>query len=111
MTDEKKEKDEFKGETVLKIKRSDEKLKFWKPKKIGEIVEGKLITITEGRFGKVLKLSSKKEVVAINVNVFLEDIDFTQYADEILKFKYKGVIGERGCRVYDVSCIKSKSSE
>lgn len=111
MKKEKTQEEEFEGEEVLSIKRSDEKLIFWKPKKVGESVEGILTSISQGRFGKVLKLSSKKGVVAVNVNAFLEDIDFTQYADERLKFVYKGVIGKRDCRVFDVVLLRSKSKD
>ena len=109
MKDEKKVEDSFEGEQVLSIKKADEKFSFWKPKKVGEILEGKLTAIAEGRFGKVLKISTRKGTIAIAVNAFLEDIDFTQYADERLRFEFKGVVG-RGCRLFDVSRVLDKDA-
>jgi len=111
MTKKEKVQEEILEEEVLQIKSSDEKPTFWKPKKVGESVEGRLTSIQDGRFGKVLKISTRKGTVGINVNVFLEDIDFQQYADEKLRFVYKGVIGKRGCRVFDVVLLRSKSKE
>ena len=92
---------------ITSIKRSDEKPEFWKPKKVGEIVEGRLVAIIEGKFGKVLRIATKKGTVSITVNFFLADVDFSQYADQVLKFTFKGEVG-RGGRVYDVDLVQSK---
>jgi len=99
---------EFKKEQVLKIKGSDEKPSYWKPIKVGEKVEGKLIAISDGNFGQVLKISTRKGVVGINVGEFLKDIDFTQYAEMSLRFTFKGTVGKRGCRVFDVDRVLEK---
>ena len=96
---------EFKKEEVLKIKGSEEKPEYWKPTKVGEKVEGKLIAISDGNFGQVLKISTKKGTVGINVGEFLKDIDFTQYAEMVLRFTFKGTVGKRGCRVFDVDRV------
>ena len=93
MTEKKDEKD-FTG--ITSIKRSDEKPEFWKPKKVGEVVEGKLVAITEGKFGKVLRIATKGQTVSIAVNFHLADIDFTQYADQVLRFTFKKKVGRGG---------------
>ena len=102
-----KEKDVEK-ESVLSIKKSDEMPTYWKPTKPGEKIEGKLVAIEEGNFGKVLKLRSKKEVIGINVGTFLADIDFVEFQNMGLRFTYKGKVGKRGCRVFDVDRVLEK---
>ena len=99
---------EFEKEEVLSIKKSDEMPEYWKPVKVGDKVEGKLVAISEGSFGKVLKISTRKGVVGINVGTFLEDIDFTEYQNMGLRFTYKGKVGKRGCRVFDVDRVLGK---
>lgn len=99
---------EIENESVIPIKGSDEKLTYWKPTKVGDKVEGKLVGIHDGNFGKVLKLSGRKGVVGINVNSFLEDIDFTQFAEQKLRFTFKGKVGKRGLRVFDVDRVLEK---
>lgn len=99
---------EFEKEEVLSIKKSDEMPSYWKPTKVGEKIEGKLVAIEEGNFGKVLKLRSRKEVVGINVGTFLADIDFTEYQEQNLRFTYRGKVGKRGCRVFDVDRVLEK---
>lgn len=108
-TDEKLKKEfEGKDEKVLSIKKSDEKQVFWKPVKVGEKIEGKLVGIVAGGFGDVLKLKTKKGVVGVNVNQFLKDIDFTEYADEVLRFTFQGKVGKRGLLVFDVERVLAK---
>ena len=99
---------EFKKEEVLSIKKSDEMPDYWKPTKVGEKVEGKLVAIEEGNFGKVLKLRSRKGVIGINVGTFLADIDFVEYQDMTLRFTYLGKVGKMGCRVFDVDRVLKK---
>ena len=100
---------ELEKEDVLKIKGSDEKPSYWKPTKVGDKVEGKLIGIVEGGFGKVLKISTRKSgVVGINVGTFLADIDFIEYQDMFLRFIFKGKVGKRGCQVFDVERVLQK---
>lgn len=95
-----------KAPEILKIKGSDEKPTYWKPEKPGQFLEGKLVAITEGNFGKVLKISTKKAgVVGVNVGAFLADIDFTEYQEMNLRFTFKGKVGSRGCRVFDVDRV------
>ncbi len=101
------EKDMEKG-VILKIKGSDEKPTYWKPEKVGEKVEGKLIGISDGNFGKVLKIATRKGTVGINVGDFLASIDFVQYADLKLRFTYRGTVGKRGMRVFDVDQVLDK---
>ncbi len=96
------------GQKPLSIKRSDEKQVFFKPVKSGEKLEGKLVGITDGGFGKVLKLKTKKGVVGVNVGEFLSDIDFADYAEQVLRFTYKGTVGKRGMRIFDVDVILGK---
>lgn len=90
---------------IISIKRSDEKPEFWKPTKLGEKIEGRLVAIIEGKFGKVLRVSTKKGMVSITQNFFLADVDFSQYADLVLRFTFKGEVGERKGRVYDVDLV------
>ena len=97
-----KDEKDFTG--ITSIKRSDEKPEFWKPKKVGEVVEGKLTAIIEGKFGKVLRIATGKKTVSITVNFHLADIDFTQYADKMLRFTFKEEVG-RGGRLYDVDLV------
>ena len=104
----KKVEKEFEKESVLSIKKSDEMPEYWKPTKAGEKIEGKLIAISEGGFGKVLKIQTRKGTVGINVGTFLEDIDFTEFQNMGLRFTYKGKVGSRGCRVFDVDRVLEK---
>jgi len=99
---------EFEKEEVLSIKKSDEMPEYWKPVKPGDKIEGKLVAITDGNFGKVLKLKTRKGVFGINVGTFLEDIDFTEFQNMGLRFMYKGKVGKRGCRVFDVDRVLEK---
>jgi len=96
---------EFEKESVLSIKKSDEMPEYWKPTKPGEKIEGKLVAISAGNFGKVLKISTRKGTVGINVGTFLEDIDFTEFQNMDLRFTFKGKVGKRGCRVFDVDRV------
>lgn len=97
-----------KGDKVTRIKGSEEKPKFWKPTKKGEVLEGRLISIADGGFGKVLKISTKKGAVGVNVSTFLEDIDFQDYAEETLRFTFKGLVGKRDCKTFDVEHIEKE---
>lgn len=106
-TDEKL-KEELEKEQVLSIKKSDEMPVYWKPVKPGEKIEGKLVAIDEGNFGKVLKVRTRKGVFGINVGTFLADIDFVEYQEQNLRFTYKGKVGKRGCRVFDVDRVLEK---
>jgi len=99
---------EFEKESVLSIKKSDEMPEYWKPTKVGEKVEGKLVAIEEGNFGKVLKLRQRKGVIGINVGTFLADIDFVEFQEQTLRFTYLGKVGKRGCRVFDVDRVLEK---
>lgn len=99
---------DFEKESVLSIKKSDEMPDYWKPVKVGEKIEGKLVAISTGGFGKVLKISTRKGIVGINVGTFLEDIDFIEYQEQKLRFTYKGKVGKRGCRVFDVDRVVEK---
>ena len=93
--------EEFQG---VSIKKHDEKPAFWKPKKVGEAVEGRLVAIIEGKYGEVLRISTGKGTVSITVNFFLADIDFQKYVGQALRFTFKGEVGRKG-RVYDVDKV------
>ena len=99
---------EFEKEEVLSIKKSDEKPTYWKPEKPGEKIEGKLVAIEEGNFGKVLKVRTRKGVFGINVGTFLADIDFVEFQEQNLRFTYKGKVGKRGLLVFDVDRVPEK---
>lgn len=95
------------GEEIL-IKASSEKLKFWRPTKIGDSVQGKLVAISEGNFGKMLKLKTQKGIIGVNIGAFLEDIDFIELQEQEIKFSFAGTVGKRGMKIYDVSVLKPK---
>jgi len=98
-------KEETKGGKLHLIKSSDEKMHLWKPTKVGETVEGKLIRISESQFGKVLRIRTKKGVQSVPVSTFLEEIDWEEFANEIIRFTFKGVAG-RNMKLFDVFHIK-----
>jgi len=106
MANEKIKTEKSKGEIL--IKSSSEKLKFWKPTNIGDNVQGKLIAIQEGNFGKVLKLKTQKGIIGVNVSAYLEDIDFLDFSEQVIKFTFTGKKGKRGMRVFNVVLIPSK---
>lgn len=89
------------------IKSSDEKMQLWKPKKVGETVEGKLIRISDTQFGKVLRIKEKKRIISVPVSTFLEEIDFIEYVNENIKFVFKGIAG-RNMRTFDVFHLEAE---
>ncbi len=91
------------------IKSSDQKMQMWKPSKLGETVEGKLIQITKTQFGDVLRIKTKKGVVSVPVTTFLQDIDFEEFANETLKVTFKGIVG-RNMKLFDVFHVPSEET-
>lgn len=92
------------GKKVL-IKAPGQKANFWKPKAVGELIVGKLMAITLGKYGATLRVAAPTGTVSIPVNVYLEDVDWNPYKGKVLSFEFKGLYG-RGCRLYEVNEIQ-----
>ena len=80
---------------------------FWKPKKEGEEIIGKLTGIVTTGYGDTLQVSTASGLVVIPVSTTLSRVDWTLYRGKVLYFRYEGVTGKRNCRLFRVSLLKS----
>jgi hypothetical protein len=78
---------------------------FWKPKKVGEEVVGKLTTIVKTKFGDTLSLITSSGLVVIPISTALARVDFVSYRGRSLYFRYEGTVG-RNCRLFKVVLLK-----
>lgn len=76
------------GEEVLVD--PDAKANFWKPKKEGEVVTGKLMTKSTTQYGEVLNVETANGLVQIPVSVVLKKVDWDKYIGRKIFFQYKG---------------------
>jgi len=97
---------DFEGATILK--EPGQGMEMWKPKEKGQNITGKLLKISQIRFGSILRISTEFEgVVTVPVSTFLEDIDFEKYIGQIVSLTFEGIAG-RGCKLFTVSVLEPK---
>ena len=80
---------------------------FWKPKKEGEEIIGKLTGIVTTGYGDTLQVSTASGLVVIPVSTTLSRVDWSLYKGRSLYFRYEGTAGKRNCRLFKVSLLRS----
>jgi hypothetical protein len=86
---------------------------FWSPKEIGTSIEGKIIHIEEGIFGKVYELQNKEEKIRTPSHKVLQNKINKAKIGDYCKIVFTGeglpkARGENGAKLYDVGLIKQK---
>ena len=88
-----------------------EKPVFWKPKMAGEHLTGKLLRIVRGsQYGPSLRIATSEGIKSVSVNVILADVDWTLVVGKVLDFTFKGLVGKRGARDYEVDLIETEEA-
>lgn len=63
---------------------------FWKPKEIGDVREGELISIRKLPFSEVLHVRTDRGIIAIPISYSMEEVNFWAMKGQSLRFVFKG---------------------